>query len=153
MRLPASGVTVEPTTTFGDGVRHLHAVCRTVFSCDPPVIDSGFISAPTNPACQAAADARSSQLRATVAVAVAAEANFDSVAALNQRSAEAQAAVGATRGLTTIQQFNVSFTPVGPPNNPNGLLLERWDERWMCQNNVVDAAPATAQNDACGCNN
>jgi hypothetical protein len=150
VRIPASGTTLEPTTTFGDGVRHLEAVCHTgsVVPCGSPTI-TGSISPALTTTCQTAADARSNQLKVAVASSAAVEGNFDSVAALNQRSAEAQATVSATRAGETIQQFNVRSVPLNPPT----LSLMDWDERWMCQNNVVNAAPATAPNDACGCNN
>lgn len=147
VRIPASGTTLEPTTTFGTGVRHVQQTCH-FFSCDPATI-TGSISPALTTTCQTATDARSNQLKAAVANSVAVEGNFDSVFALNQRSAEAQATVGATRAGQTIQQFNQQSIPLGPP----GVVLNNWDERWMCQNNVVNAAPATAPNDACGCNN
>src|ERR1044071_4988921 len=98
VRIPASGTTLEPTTTFGDGVRHLEAVCHTgsVVPCGSPTI-TGSISPALTTTCQTAADARSNQLKVAVASSAAVEGNFDSVAALNQRSAEAQATVSATR--------------------------------------------------------
>src|SRR5262249_28016902 len=109
---------------------------------------TGSISGPLPQDCQAAADARSNQLKSVVASSVAVEASFDGVAALNQRSAEAQAMVGATRATNTIQQFNIAVFHPGP-----GSTVINWDERWMCRVNAVNAAPATAPNDACGCNN
>jgi hypothetical protein len=151
---PMTGTALEPTTTFGNGVRHLQCTSTNHgLSCDAPPTIRGTIDGPEPLACEAAASARLTQLQTDVANSVALETNFDSMAALNARSAQAQASVSATRGGNTIQQFNFISTPVGPPNNPNGLLLLQWDERWMCQVNTVNAKPTSAPNDACGCNN
>jgi hypothetical protein len=90
----ASGLPTEGTGILGPDTRRCGKTCM-LNQVDCPVTCSGTITQPTS-ACQGAAATRASGLQSQVAGLVTAEQNFDSAAARDQRSAQAQALVSAT---------------------------------------------------------
>lgn len=139
----SSAVVFEGPVVDGTGVQHCVQMCR--FGICQPVSCSGTITQPTT-ACQNNANARSSELRAQIASAVAMEPTFDSAAAQSARSTEAQNRVSVTPNHF-IQTFNFTFEDTGF----NGVTFSRWDQSWRCMLNTVTAQPVTAVNSACSC--
>lgn len=131
------------TPFIGSGVRSCVQRCGHTGSCAAPSC-SGTITQPTAE-CQNDANARLAVLRNASAASVAAETSFDSPAAQNQRSIDAQNAASVTPTYF-VEKYEYDTT-----SGPGGSFV-RWKERWKCQETVKTPAPTTAPNEACGCN-
>lgn len=138
----ATAATTETTAVVGPNTRLCSNTCRGVGCTNPSC--TGTITQPTSD-CQAAAAARTQDLRSQISSAVTAEQNFDSAAAQSQRSTDAQNLVSAT------PTYLILTTSFNTQDLPGGSTINTWTEQWGCQLSVVSAAPVTATNEACGC--
>jgi len=136
-----SSTTIIATSIVGSSTRTAKQLCNNV-GCNAPTY-SGVMYQPTV-ACQNDANTRLSAVKAATASLVTAESNFDSAAAQNQRSIDAQNVAAVTPSYV-VEQFN--FTSQRGP----GGTINTWSERWKCQESVRTPNPVTAPNDACGC--
>jgi alpha-tubulin suppressor-like RCC1 family protein len=149
------------TSTENTGIAGSTAPCSQVCfgstPCNPEICES--MSTPTT-ACNNQATTRLNQVRASIATSVGAEANFDSVAALQARSSAVQAAVTVTTGFH-VEKWGFSETCgfTGPEGNfgggggGSGTCIRTWSAHQVCDLNITAPSPSSAQNDACGCAN
>lgn len=123
--------------------------CAGAGQCNPA--SCGPMSTPVTD-CNNAATNRLNQLKANVAAAVGAEANFDNLLALQQRSAAAQAAMNVTTSYyTSTSNFRQNCSAGLIIIGGGGGCQLFWDQAVGCQLNIVNSIPVTGANDACGC--
>jgi alpha-tubulin suppressor-like RCC1 family protein len=121
--------------------------CAGAEDCNPA--SCGSMTTPTFE-CNNAASERRVQLQSAVGNAIGSEASFDSTQALQQRNAEAQAAISVTTSYpTTSWGFWQDCGFVG--EGGDGGCWLHWEQAITCYLNVTTPSRLTARNEACGC--